>query len=821
MGLFLKYLVKNNCSKQNIFRTLLSILALAISATLFSGSMLFVTSLISQYDEYIKRQYGEFNVKIESEGEISKQTLEEISKDIEKKITFQETTVRPLNTQDQHISFVGFEKEEMKQLDFCSFILDENSNEQPENWCYISVRTAKEQNLSLGDSISFLLDNGRRIHLKIIGMADNTFVFTNDTALNYSVILSQNVYNDFFADANSCEYCYMQTNVKDVDQWIVSFNEEHEDATVSRTYDRNNVDMQIFIVSVPLFFILGIVVLCCIFIISSAYRMLLMSRIHEMGIFMSQGISFRKLISGLIFESGLQGIISGILGGIVGNILCLKMLRDSNPLEAYGVVINYRFSVEYILIAALFTCMLGIGVIVLICLKLRFCSVKDVLFNMVYRRKGSKAGNGIAGLILTGISLLLNVISENLGMPALVCSIVGAYLVSSFLVRIIYDICNKAHIFNNAKGTLLLGEISNSKVLISDLSVLVVCLSLIFLLHTLSYEMSNLIRNGYSSIYFDSYVQVLDERKQDVQEILEKQNYFVHETNKFNGYLNGDRNKVLNIMCVEPEKYKEFENYIVFADKNKELNQLDQASNGIIVSEQVARTYSITKGDRIYVAANDGRLIELEVISICNPRMWDGGNYNLITRKAASELFHILYPDTYYIESEVTSEELNRELNVLLKDYDKIIYTKQELISYEESNLKQIAGMMDKLTYMIFVFCVFSLVGNMILSIKLREKEWALLDIIGAEKTFIRNLFCAETIFKVLFAFVLAFLYSHLMIWSMTNFLHSIGFAMNLFFQLKTSMFLFLVLFICYLLSSIVLSKRIQNEKITQFYNNI
>lgn len=821
MRLFLKYLVKNNCSKQNIFRTLLSILALAMSATLFSGSMLFVTSLISQYDEYIKRQYGEFNVKIESEGEIEKQTFEEISNDIVNKITFQETTIRQLNTQEQYISFVGFEKEEIKQLEFCSFILDENSNKQPENWCYISVRTAEEQNLSLGDSISFILDNGRLINLEIIGMVDNTFVFTNDTALNYSVILSQKVYKNFFADANSYEYCYMQTNMKDVDQWIVSFNEEHENTTVFRTYDRNNVDMQIFIVSVPLFFILGIVVLCCIFIISSAYRILLMSRIHEMGIFVSQGISFRKLILGLIFEGGLQGIVSGIFGGIVGNILCYKMLQDSNPLEAYGVVINYRFSIEYIFISALFTCMLGISVIVLICFKLHFCSVKDLLFNMVYRRKGSKVSNGIVGIFLTGISLLLNIISENFGMVALVFAIVGAYLVSSFLVRSIYGICNKAHIFNNAKGTILLGEISKSKVLISDISVLVVCLSLIFLLHTLSYEMSNLIRNGYSSIYFDSYIQVLDERKQDVQEILKKENYLVHETNEFNGYLNGDRNKVLNIMCIETEKYKEFENYIVFADKNKELNQLDQASNGIIVSEQVARTYSITEGDRVYVVANDGRPIELEVISICNPRMWDGGNYNLITRKVASDLFNILSPDTYYIESELTPEELNRELNTLLKEYSKIIYTKHELISYEESNLKQIAGMMDKLTYMIFVFCVFSLVGNMILSIRLREKEWVLLDIIGAEKVFIRNLFCAETIFKVLFALVLAFMYSHFMIWSMTNFLHSIGFAMYLFFQVKTSMFLFLVIFICYLLSSIVLSKRIRNEKITQVNNMI
>ena len=61
--------------------------------------------------------------------------------------------------------------------------------------------------------------------------------------------------------------------------------------------------------------------------------------------------------------------------------------------------------------------------------------------------------------------------------------------------------------------------------------------------------------------------------------------------------VDGDITKSINLVYVDPEKYQTFENYTVFKNKVKQLDELKDNKDGIILSKQMSLRYTIKQGD--------------------------------------------------------------------------------------------------------------------------------------------------------------------------------------------------------------------------------
>ncbi len=757
MNVFSKYLLKSITEKKG--RTILLLISISISAALLVASLGSVKALLGTLSTQVKGNLGEFNVAIEApqnsetslfkSSDINSSDLKKsfksiniggyLSSNTEKEFTLTGTTLS---------DFDNFSKMQLLHKDQLEPFTGKK--------IIISEKTSEALKVKLGDTLALNV-LGKEDNYKIVAIASNKGLFFTDKEKQFTLITPEENVFSIYGEKNKYSLELASVTNKDLTAWVKDFNNKNKDNKIvaSKLYDEDQIEEQLNIIKIPLYFMLAIVLLMTTFIIYSSFKLIITERLSVIGVFLSQGATKGKIILILLKESLVYGLLGGIIGDLLGAGLTSLISYLGNPLKQYGVKATTEFFPPYFVAGFIFAILLSVLSTIIPILSIRKLPVKDVILNTISTSNKISLKSLITGIIFILIAVTLHVLglsNNNVSsVPCLFLAFIGIILVIPKIVDILsYPL---VRFLRNINGLSMLSfnNVRTSKVLINNIRLIAVSVISIVMITSLSSSLTDVVKGVYDGMNYDVGITVNSTYYKNVDNIVQnfKDKNMITATGQISTNLNGNSSKAIYLDYYDPQKYKTFEDYTVFDNKSKQLDELDKNDDGIILSKQMSKRYNIKKGDTITLTT-DNKKEKFKVLSIFNAKMMNTGNYNLISTKAALKHFDVQYPSQYFISTTTPQSDAKKVLEQELKGLGTDVTTKTEQSKNNEDANKQMTNILGIFSYLTMVIGAFGILGNVSISFLQRKREIAVISSIGLTKRGRSQMMLIESIFQAI-----------------------------------------------------------------------
>lgn len=757
MNVFSKYIVKSMKEKKG--RTCLLLISIAVSAALLIASLGSVKALLGTITAQVKGNLGDFNVAIEpSQDSVIPLFNPSDIKSINQKKSFKAVTAGGYlsNNSEKEFSLTGTTLSDFKSFSTMKILKKDCLEPFEGKKIIISQKTSKNLKVNLGDELKLTI-LGKEYSYKIAAIADNKGLFFDDKADQFTIITPEANLFSIYGQKGKYSMMLVSADSKDLSKWVKNFNKVNKDNKViaSEIYDENQIEQQLSMVRIPLYFMLGIVLLMTIFIIYSSFKLIITERLSVIGTFLSQGATKGGIIRILLRESIAYGIIGGLIGDLMGAGLTNLISYYGNPLKDYGIKAVTQYYPPYFILGFIFAVVLSLVSTLLPILSIRKLSVKDVILNTISTSNDISIKGSVIGIVFIACAAILHVFGAKMNyvgsVPGFFLAFIGVILIIPKLVDIVFRPIVRFLRNVNEISMLSFNNVKTSKVLVNNIRLIAVSVIAIVMITSLGSSITNIVKGAYEGMKCDVIINVNSNYLKNVNDIINKYKdaSYINAYGSVSANLNGDSTKNINMECIDTKNYKTFENYTVFDNKDKELDELNQNENGIILSRQMSVRYNIKKGDTITLTT-ENRSEKLKVISIFDAKMMSSGNYNLISMKAALKHFGIRYPSSYYIQTKVPAEKAKKVLEKQLKGLGTSIETKNEMRKENEESNSQFTDILSIFSYVTMIIGAFGIVSNVAISFIQRKREIAVLSSIGLTKGGRGFMIFLESIFQAL-----------------------------------------------------------------------
>lgn len=756
MNVFSKYLLKSITGKKG--RTFLLLISIAISSALLVASMGSIKALLGTLTTQMKANYGNFNVQInpkQSLGVPLFKPMELNTYDI--KNSYKEIDIGGyLSSNQKEFSLVGTTLADFNNFNTMKILKSKELSPFEGKKLIVSQKTSELLKVKLGSKLKLNI-LGKEQEYIISGIASNMGRFFFDNEKAFTFITPENNIFSIYGEKNMYSSQLLSVSNGNIEKWISDFNSRYkfQKIVASKLYDEKQMEQQLSMIRIPLYFMLAIVLLMTTFIIYSSFKLIITERMPIIGVFLSQGATKNKIILLMLRESIAYGVLGGALGDGLGAGLTKLIAVYGNPLKEFGVSASTEYYPLYFVIGFIFAVMLSLASTIVPILAIRRLPIKDVILNTLGTKNKVSLKSFAFGILCIGLSLVLHFLGKstnNLGaIPSLFLALIGFICIIPKLVEVVFSPIVKGLRNINGISMLAFNNVRTSKVLINNMRLIAVSVVSIVMITSLSVSLTELVKGAYKEMKFDIRIDISSNNTKNANEIIMdyKDSKSVSGTGMIVGKLNGADSKTIYLNYVDPIKYKTFENYTVWDNKEKSLNELNLNDDGIIISTQIATRYKIKKNDYISVNEED-KNEKLKVIDIFNAKLMDSGNYNLISLKCALKHFDIKYPVVYYIDTKVTPENAKKTLEKSLKGLGANVMTKSYMSKQNEDNNKQMTDILSIFSYLTMVIGAFGILSNVTISFIQRKRELAVISSIGMTKGGRSYLILMESIFEAL-----------------------------------------------------------------------
>lgn len=769
MRVFLKYIGKSILEKKG--RLFLLISSIAISIALLIGTLSASDTLTNMLYEQMKGVYGDYNIQINTNSEAEDFLFsQDCLKDIEYDKQFRSLIINSEYDDAYTVTYVGTSMEDFYQLDNIK-ILEKNKIEtMNDNGIIISNKTSKNFNLFLGDKIEIDILNTKK-EFVIVGITSDTGFFLYDTEKAFTVFGSEKeVLDTYGIMGKSYSNIFLSVVSDDIDTWIHDFNEKNlnDNIVASVILDENSINGQLEWLQLTLYFMLAIILVMTIFIISSTFKLIIAERLSIIGTFMSQGSTRGRISCLLLLESCCYGLFGGLLG-CVGGVIATKFITDfANPLAEYGISTKLTINIQYFVISFVFAIILSLISAYLPVKGIKKLQVKDVILNSAIVKKESSRKRLIFGLVCLFLTLILFFIDKHIdyvgALPSLLLFLIGLILFIPFLVECTLGGLNNLLRKSNILTMLAFNNVKTSMLLKSTILLITICIMAIIMMLSLSNSIISAINTAYSQMHYDVVVNMQSKNYKEVEDVLDD---FVESEDiskiisvaTIHTTLNKETTKQIDVYCVDPIAYLDFEDYMYYNNKVAQMKELEEKEDGIIISKLVAKNYGIKEGDKILLAT-ESKEVHMKVLSIVDARMFANGNYNIITQKAAKKLFGVSYSSDYYLVQNKEDFDFTSRLEEDLKGLGARILTKNELIESQEEEISRLVDILNFITFLTVLIGTISCMSNILINFAQRRKEIAVLNSIGLTNRRCMLMLLVESVAQAVLACFIAFVAS-------------------------------------------------------------
>ena len=787
MGVFLKYISKNMMERKG--RLFLLLLSIAISTALLIASLGMIDVMLDSFIQPAKIAAEGQNIAIVSNTNDVFFSLDDINPKGVENVKGSLALTGIIN-EDDEITYVLLSGRESYDGKLTSGTFT-NTNELT---CVISDRIAKDKNLNVGDTMSISL-NGEKKDYKITGIAASDGAFYNDKKTSFAMLVPYAQLNELVgADGKfnsvTAKASDEDAQIKDV---VKSFNEANDKVKGSVLVDDSTSGTESF--TAGLYMMLALVCIVCVIIINGAFKLIITERITTIGTFMSQGATRKKMERILLMEAGLYGILGSAFGIAFGEGALVLLMRSFAPLKEYGIYPDFTVNVTHIIIGVAFAILLSVFSAWMPVRSIRKMQVKDVILNRVEQTHKKGLVRFILGCTFMGIAIVGYVSdaqwATDYSFIFLACAFLGLAMMARKFIKIVSGRITKL-CRGNTTTYLAMNNITSSKLLRGNITLLIISLSAVFLIVSFGASMTDMIVSAYKDFNAEYIVDNIipsNADKTTTETIVEKlKNTKGVKADSVNPMVQawaktGDAELVIE--SGDPELYGNFMQYLKLTTTYKDIFEKYKADNnkGILLSNVIAKKTDKKEGDKIEFEIN-GRKSEFTIIGIYEGGLYDNGYTALMKPQDMKECYNITEAGwlTFDTDGTLSAEETEKNFKKTLADMGSTYMTKQEMEDNNVKSNKMITDILSVFSYMALLITSIGIFNNISICFQQRRKEFAMMTSIGMNASKRKRLVLTESMTSVVWALAATIPFSIVIVGLLTKMAYALdmGFDISL-----------------------------------------
>ncbi|MBR6873186.1 MAG: ABC transporter permease [Ruminococcus sp.] len=756
MGVFLKYISKNMLEKKG--RLFLLLFSIAISSALLIASMGIIDVILDSFVQPARIAAEGQNISIVSNtsdvffgtDDINVKGVENVRGSLEL------TAVINQNDEITYVNVSGRDSIGDIKLDSGSFT---NVNEKT---CVISDRAAQERGLHVGDTLSVSI-SGEKTDYKVSAVAVTDGVFYNDKSKQFSIIVPYAQLNDMLGAGGKFNFVTAKATDTDaeLEDVIDSFNVANDKVKAAILVDDKATGTES--ITAGLYFMLGLVCVVCVIIIHGAFKLIINERITTIGTFMSQGATRKKMEHILLTEAGLYGLVGSLFGIGLGEGTLFLLTRAVAPLKDYGIYPEFHFNIVHILIGTAFAVLLSVISAWMPVRSIRKMQVKDVILNRFEQTHKSGILRFTAGCLFMAAAIF-GFVSDaqwttDYSAIFFAFAFIGLILMSRKFIKIVSG--RIARLFRgNTTAFLTMNNITSSKLLRGNITLLVIALSSVLLIASFGVSMKEMVVAAYKEFNADYNVMNIipsNAEKTTTETICEKLSAvegidkssitsIVGTSADIGGYS-------VHIDSADPAQYAEFMEFLKLKTVNKDIYEkyTNDNNRGLLMASTVANNTNKSVGDKVDVTVN-GRTEQFTVLGIYNGYQYDGGRTMLIKPEDMKNCFGITEAYWIVFRLDGTVSDVEAGFKKTLADLGATYMTRDTM---EEENVKSnqmIVDILSVFSYLALVITAIGIFNNIAICFQQRRKEFAVMASVGMNSGKRRRLVLSESMISVLWS---------------------------------------------------------------------
>nr|WP_205607356.1 FtsX-like permease family protein [Clostridium sporogenes] len=739
-----------NISEKKL-RSLLIIISIMVATAMSFASMGISKSYASMVLERMKSKVGEADLVISSKKDSINPFLDEEKLNNNTK---EENAVHILDAEGSYknqddILKVNIKATDIKELNFINqIVLSKESkgydlNKVKNNQVIISKKLKDKLGLNIGSLFKVKI-NKKEVNLKVAAVAVNKGIFSESLGEMNLVMDRQGLYKELGINPSITTVLVKVKGNSTIEQVKEKYEKNFENYKISETISKEDLDNRVKQFTIPFYVMLIVVILMAAFIISSAYKVIVLERMAVIGTFRSIGATRVSTDLILLMESLLYGIIGGILGDILGIPILNYMADSSNMFKNYGVetiVVIDKINFLWAFLLAIFLCIIGSIVPIIKASKI---SLKDIIFGTFSENSSRNILSFILGVTLFIVPYIY--IKKFKWTGNFLFSILAAFSVFLSMIFIIpYVMKLFCYIFKEVyrvifgnEGAIALDNIGKSKVLINNGILLSSTLAAVVVIYIASSSVSGLITKGYSKMNYDLKIEQWKDKDminklKDIEYIKDFQEEFIlNEVEVKNKDF-----KIRQIQGIESNKYLDFYkdvNIYDYKNNKKEyiLKKLDKGRN-IIISDILEKRQKFKIGDKISLKLED-QYKEYTIVGLAESEFISNGQIALVSSEIIKKDMNIQIGNFIKVKTRKNNNELDKKLREDLEKYNVVITKKSDDLKTDLEVNKGLMNSLESFSLMSLIIGSLGMMNNLMVSFIYRKREFAVLASVGMSK---------------------------------------------------------------------------------------
>ena len=790
MRIFAKFL--SRCMIEKKSRLFLLVFSIAISTMLLVSSIGVLKVILNSYSSAYTIGHEGAEIVISSKNNMffKEDDINFLGvKDSVGEIDY--TGIMSHENEDNEMVYVTLRGKKLNQVEknYNNKIISGNINDLEDKTCIISQRISEEHNLELGDYLKILISR-EEVELKIVGICGNTGAFYMDTSSKYSVIVNYTYMQEFFDVEDVYNVIFAKTSEDTINEGIDLFQsvEDNKNFDANPLYDDEALSVEYAAFFISMYAMLGFVMIMCFVIIYGAFNLVLNERLPEIGTFLSQGATKRKVKNLLYLESVCYGFLGGLFGNLAGVVVLYIINRKISPLAEYGIIEKFSIDIIYLIIGLVFAMVLSFFAAALPIRKINRLSVKDIILNNFYVPVKTGWAGFFIGIGMIAIAMV-GAISNgkwtvDFSYITSVFVIVGIVLLASKLIDLITrKICG---LVKERSSILFLAfnNIRTSRVLMANIILIIITLFSSISINAVSKSIIDTINSAYYNLEYNIAINNIlpnTDDKSTTDSILEKienQDFIIKESinpfYKINGHV--DQVNTYTIAAY-PDRFQKYMAYLQLdTGENKKVFDefTKEKSPQLVVTEKLLDKLDKKVGDTVTIKINDIEN-DFKIIGAIDGKMYFSGLFAFIHYDHMKESYGLEETSTITFQVTTEDDKAKIEIDKLIYEYGATSITKTEEVASQISATETLCQSLILFSNLIIIIAVLGVVNNMLVGLFQRKRELALLSSVGMSNNTRNRMLMTESVLTVFWAIVIVVPYSFLVVKIISKFMKWIG----------------------------------------------
>jgi len=746
MNIITKYTLKS--LKEKKFRTFLIILSISLSIALTFASVSLKGTLENLYMEQIKKYIGTSNIVVHAnEDSPSNYFRVKDAGGAEELIEYQVDIIQfsgSYNDQvnDKNVSFdiKAYEYEDLELMNPIT-IKEELNDEFIGKDLIIGELDAENLGLKLGDTISININESvHKFRISKIGSSDGLLRPSRNQVL--IVVPKSTAEKILDKKGLSNSILIKSKDGVEVQEVIEALKTPYKRYEVRNPISQDEIDASINTIIVPFILMLTLVVVTSVFIIYTAFKVIVTEKLPILGTFRSIGATKRKTDLVLLKESFFYGLIGGLIGIGLG-ILVLKgitTIMADDPYSVSKLKVDMVYGLPQIIVALGMSIVLSVLSALAPILKISKIPLRDVVLGNIESAYKKKTVKYFIGLFLVIISFVLPVL--DLGGASMIINVlclltlcVGIVFLVPLFTDFMLIILDKlmTPLFGNI-GFLGVKNIKDNKSILNNISLLTLGIAGILMINLISYSVGVEVLDVYNSAKFDVWYYEYGNDRDTEQRIKTVEG--VEDTlgvyNTYGIKIKNTDYEIGSVFGINPYEYFDYWDFPIVGDKDEIIKNVVE-SRSVILSTMIRDKFDYKVGDDIILEFDKSD--KVYKVAGFTKTLMNNGSLAMVSENYLKKDAELKFYDDIYIKTSTDPERVKELLETKFTRTKPWISTLHELqVKNMEAN-NQIFMLLKGFSFVAMVIGIFGILNNFIVSMLSRKRNFAMMRSVGMSKS--------------------------------------------------------------------------------------